>query len=315
MLGVMRKVYSVDDGGGQSHALWDHAWHDVDMAYESARLREGRDPLVRLVSLLAPRTGPVLEAGSGSGRVLAHLRDIGCAAVGMDFSVEALTESVRRAPGLVVTAGDITALPFHDRAFAGVVSLGLVEHFEEGPGEALREHYRVLRPGGRLLLSVPRLSPLKDWTDHRSLTRGSASYMSWRGMLVRRCSAPTVEANGEGSTFYQYEVKAHTLAGWLRSTGFRVHRIRPVAVTLGLREIGIVRKAFDRLVADGHSGSLPDPSSSPRSSLRNVKQTVYERLREIVAAERGHNAVERALARGLGTVSGHMLFAVATRDA
>ena len=49
---------------------------------------------------------------------------------------------------------DVTALPFADAAFDAAMSLDVLEHVPDFRG-ALREFARILRPGGRLVLTVP----------------------------------------------------------------------------------------------------------------------------------------------------------------
>jgi SAM-dependent methyltransferase len=52
------------------------------------------------------------------------------------------------------TTGDLLALPFHDGAFDGVVLTEVLEHCTD-PKLAMAEVYRVLRPGGLLLVTSP----------------------------------------------------------------------------------------------------------------------------------------------------------------
>jgi ubiquinone/menaquinone biosynthesis C-methylase UbiE len=57
--------------------------------------------------------------------------------------------------GEIDLAGDIHALPLKVNAFAAVINVEVLEHLAE-PEQALREMFRVLRPGGRLYLIAPR---------------------------------------------------------------------------------------------------------------------------------------------------------------
>ena len=62
-----------------------------------------------------------------------------------------------------VTRGSLTALPYGDAAFDRATCLDVLEHltFEEQP-KAIAELFRVIRPGGELLVSVPNLAHLQS---------------------------------------------------------------------------------------------------------------------------------------------------------
>ncbi len=72
---------------------------------------------------------------------------------------------------------DLTKLYFPDRQFAGVICLDVLEHIPNF-GAALQELYRVLQPGGSLLLSVPFL-------PERASTLVRAQWC--KGELVHHC--------------------------------------------------------------------------------------------------------------------------------
>lgn len=97
----------------------------------------------------------VLDAGAGSGAMLADLLAGGAQAVGLDGSPEMLRlarERVGEAAELVV--GDLAApLPFADHAFDDVVCSLALHNLRDWDG-ALSEFRRVLVPGGRVLLSI-----------------------------------------------------------------------------------------------------------------------------------------------------------------
>lgn len=97
----------------------------------------------------------VLDAGCGSGPLAAELLRRGAVVTGLDAS-PAMVELARRRLGddVPLHVGDLAEpLPFADDSFDDVVA-SLVLHYLEDWGAPLAELRRVLRPGGRLLLSV-----------------------------------------------------------------------------------------------------------------------------------------------------------------
>jgi ubiquinone/menaquinone biosynthesis C-methylase UbiE len=97
----------------------------------------------------------ILDAGCGSGPLLAALRDRGAIVTGIDKSA-GMVELARRRLG---DAADLrvaelgSPLPFPDDMFEDVTA-SLVLHYLEDWNPALAELRRVLKPGGRLIVSV-----------------------------------------------------------------------------------------------------------------------------------------------------------------
>ena len=97
----------------------------------------------------------ILDAGCGSGPLFAALRDQGAIVTGIDASTKML-ELARRRLGddADLQVADLgSPLPFPDGAFNDVIA-SLVLHYLEDWGPALAELRRVLKPGGRLIVSV-----------------------------------------------------------------------------------------------------------------------------------------------------------------
>ena len=97
----------------------------------------------------------ILDAGGGSGPLSAALRDRGAIMTGFDLST-AMLELARRRLGedADLTVADLAKpLPYADAAFDDVVA-SLVLHYLEDWTEPLAELRRVLKAGGRLILSV-----------------------------------------------------------------------------------------------------------------------------------------------------------------
>jgi SAM-dependent methyltransferase len=70
-------------------------------------------------------------------------------------------------PGLAFQVADGRALPFEDASFDHAYSISVLEHIAEpGDERALRELARVVRPGGRVLVTVPFARDYReDWRD------------------------------------------------------------------------------------------------------------------------------------------------------
>ena len=98
--------------------------------------------------------GPVADVGCGPGRITAHLRGLGLAAVGLDLSPGMVAAGRRDHPGLPLAVGSMTALPFAAASLAGLVAWYSVIHVPDQalPG-VLAGFARVLRPGGVLLVA------------------------------------------------------------------------------------------------------------------------------------------------------------------
>lgn len=113
----------------------------------------------------------ILDAGCGSGALFAALRDRGAIVSGFDVSAEML-ELARRRLGdeADLQVADLSSpLPYADNTFDDVAA-SLVLHYLEDWGPALAELRRVLRPGGRLIVSVDH--PFAVTLIHREAGRG-----------------------------------------------------------------------------------------------------------------------------------------------
>ncbi len=97
----------------------------------------------------------ILDAGCGSGPLLAALRDRGAIVTGIDKSAGMLEVARRRlGDGAELQVAELGGpLPFPDDAFEDVTA-SLVLHYLEDWGPALAELRRVLKPSGRLIVSV-----------------------------------------------------------------------------------------------------------------------------------------------------------------
>lgn len=127
-------------------------------------------------------SGRVLDVGCASRWIERWLAP-GCSYVGLDYPATG-RDLYRAHPDLFA---DASYLPLQDATFDTVVLLEVLEHLRR-PGEALREAARVVRPQGRVLLSLPFLYPVHDAPhDYQRLTiHGLIRDVEAAGLKVER---------------------------------------------------------------------------------------------------------------------------------
>ena len=139
---------------------------DDDELRRSAALEErhwwysGRRALVRRLMRGVP-AGRAVDVGPGPGGNAAVLRDLGWQVTGVELTETGAELCARR--GVAVVRGDATRLPVADSSVDLVMSTDVWEHVDDDEAVA-RESFRVLRPGGRLLVAVP--AGMDMWSGH-----------------------------------------------------------------------------------------------------------------------------------------------------
>jgi SAM-dependent methyltransferase len=123
----------------------------------------------------------VADLGCGCGAMLSRLREAGHECVGVDPSPLAIEFSARR--GLAVLKGSFPdQIPLDRDAYDVALMLDVIEHLQDDVA-GLRASSAILRPGGRLIITVPAYQWLwSDWdTLHHHFRRYNRSTL--RGSL------------------------------------------------------------------------------------------------------------------------------------
>ena len=103
----------------------------------------------------------VLDLGCGEGWATAELDALGTTVVGAEVAAAAIERARRRHPGLDFRLAEIDGeLPFADNDFDVVWASEVIEHVGD-TARWLSEVRRVLRPGGRVLVTTPNHSRLR----------------------------------------------------------------------------------------------------------------------------------------------------------
>lgn len=99
----------------------------------------------------------LLEVGCGGGRMLKIMKDLGWNVEGVDFDPSAVENA--KSKGLCVNCGTLSSQGYPDNNFDVITMSHLIEHIHE-PLKLLDECYRILKPGGKLVIVTPNIKAL-----------------------------------------------------------------------------------------------------------------------------------------------------------
>ncbi|MEO6944700.1 MAG: bifunctional demethylmenaquinone methyltransferase/2-methoxy-6-polyprenyl-1,4-benzoquinol methylase UbiE [Lacisediminihabitans sp.] len=169
---------------------------------------------LQTVRAVAPKVGErILDVAAGTGTSSAALAKSGARVVAADFSAGMIEVGRHKHPDLEFVQADAMKLPFKASEFDVVtISFGLRNIAD--PKKALREMYRVLKPGGRLVVCEFSKPPVAI------LRAGYNAYLKYVMPTV-------VDAASSNPEAYSYLAESiadwpdqTTLSQWIRGAGF-----------------------------------------------------------------------------------------------
>ena len=220
--------------------MFDHVAPGYDRT--NAVLSVGNAALWRIATTKAvdPKPGErILDIACGTGTSTVPLARSGATVVGIDFSPQMIAEAGKKHPKIEFREADATKLPFGDDEFDAVtISFGLRN--VQDPKKALAEMYRVLKPGGRLVVCEFSKPP-------RAILRaGYYAYLKVVAPMVVGITSSNPEA-------YRYLVESirdwpdqGTLSQWIRGVGFS--RVAYRNLTAGVVALHRGRKPEDQAI-------------------------------------------------------------------
>ena len=190
----------------------------------------------------------VLDAGCGSGRHLCEaFRARGVDVAGADLNWDGLCKAkgylslmAREKPGnWLITRANIVNLPYVDGSFDIVVCSEVLEHLPDGKA-AVAELVRVLKPGGDLVVTVPRFFPERVcWALSRAYYHEPGGHIRIykKSELLR-----LLEDAGTRCWRIRYRHGLHAPYWWLRClVGHKNERSHPVRLYRRFLEWDILR--------------------------------------------------------------------------
>lgn len=187
--------------------FWEHSWENAlgGMSLSDYYLNSDKNLLIKkdFFQKYLPKDGKIIEAGCGLGVWVYLLERMGYNIEGVDFAEETINFIKTKFPTLPVRKGNILSLEYPNNYFSGYISIGVVEHFEEGPSRALREASRVLNEKGVMILSVPYANIFRR---------------------IKNFFRTHKEKKGE---FYQYFYNGKEIKDYIKKAGFKVIETYP----------------------------------------------------------------------------------------
>lgn len=188
---------------GEEHDV--EQWNNRSLEGE-LRSFEGRT-LVRIFNQhLNGHNSHLLEGGCGFGAWCEWFQKQGHSIVGIEYDKNIVARAKEFKPDVAVELGDITDLKYPDGSFDAYISLGVIEHFEHGPQQALEEAHRILKPGGLAFVTTPCVTVLRRVLSHPVRTLY---------FIIRRLI-------GKPNYFWEYRFTKKELCAFLESAGFEI---------------------------------------------------------------------------------------------
>lgn len=136
--------------------------HDWEQRYQKTSFRSRKNAITEFLDKQNLSRSRWLDAGCGTGTLSRWLAGRGCSVIGVDASPEMLRHASDSSVENAGLAGNlhfqrirtIADLPVESASLDGVLCSSVLEYVS-APSECLREFFRVLKPGGNLLVSVP----------------------------------------------------------------------------------------------------------------------------------------------------------------
>jgi 2-polyprenyl-3-methyl-5-hydroxy-6-metoxy-1,4-benzoquinol methylase len=121
------------------------------------KLDRDKDAIVQAACTLAANTR-VLDVGCGAGGFLAHIqKKYGCECVGVDFKdMSTVIESLSHGQTIDFRCGTLAEVDLQPHSFDLITMWHFLEH-DYDPLETLRLARTLLKPGGQMVIEVPRL--------------------------------------------------------------------------------------------------------------------------------------------------------------
>ncbi len=172
---------------------------EVALGNPSFVWRFGQDRRLDLIRRHVPLEGArILDIGCGLGVYVRKFREFSDDVCGIDIDPKRLREGAKTTPGLMLAVGE--HLPYPDATFDAIVLNEVIEHVTDDEA-TMAEAFRVLRPGGHIVIYAPnRMYPFEThgiYVGSRFIF-GNIPFVNWLPDPLRNRLVPHARAYTKG---------------------------------------------------------------------------------------------------------------------
>ncbi len=269
MNGTKEDVRALFSGRATEWAGW---YADTEVhTLETDNLLSRQRLAIEMVEAAVPAPARVLDVGCATGEMAGRLLSRGYDVRGVDIAEPMVRRARERWGADRFEVGDGERLPFDDDAFDAVVCLGVIE-YQDADDRMLGEIRRVLKPGGRAVISTPSavsplhlldratlhleeaLQPLYYFVKYTMRGRPVPAATSMRGVAIRRYRRGEWLARLRAAGFEPeeflcrgwgwYRSRLGRAASWLARAGREIGR--GLEGLAGKALVGRIRRTFMR---------------------------------------------------------------------
>lgn len=243
----MWKIYYKGRVGGQNSDFWGKKLQDLDVGY--AKQMGKQDYMSAVFLKYLPRKGRILDAGCGIGQHVLSYRDLGYQIEGIDFSQQAIDLIVKFDATAPCRQGNVLKIDAPDSSYDCYYSLGVFEHFEEGPEAAIEEAKRLLSDNGIFMLTMPYQNTFRKikftFLDIIRKLRGESYIITNIGFIKRANQRHKPDKHPDGiMKFHEYIYTRKEIMVLLASKGFKIEYYSPCSIIWGLLELPLMHEIY-----------------------------------------------------------------------
>ncbi|HYM06356.1 MAG TPA: methyltransferase domain-containing protein [Terriglobales bacterium] len=246
------------NGAASQPRFWPQYWKTVSLGFNPDHQPE----YGVLMKHLSPGQS-VLDIGCGRGVLVRELLPKGYKARGIDFDADSILDSVAQAGYFPAEIGDLNQLPYVDNSFDAILVAGTIEHVFEGPQRGFSEVYRVLRPGGVVVLTIPYINLVRKVLLPFYLARDVVfSYFPERKRKL----------------FFEYVFTRSEVVALLSRAGFSVCEWERSYYTTTLRKIPGVIGLSELIFGKSRNGAAARRSSATKRALKRTIEGILNMI-------------------------------------